>query len=251
MTETCGKKLHFTDFIGQCRHSLIHKPPQRTSTGVVRPDVNNLGFCTPTKYYHHCETSGRSDQCLSRWIKLDQFQVRLGSKSIDFSATRQNVGTTHHRPFCSLSQHTPSKVQFTSLGSSNQWSRCSGTTRLARSYELLQSTILDDSKGVAGCEKISSRSNDTGTLLAKSNVDEEITSDVSGATIQDCKQSKVISKISGKSRTLKKQEVEDFCLESVWERTLMSQGWSKVVAKALVKNWAPTMINTYNMAIEK
>ena len=37
----------------------------------------------------------------------------------------------------------------------------------------------------------------------------------------------------------------------MWEEKLVRQGWSKVAAKALVKNWAPSTMNTYNGAVEK
>ena len=166
------------------------------------------------------------------------------------SSILTSYGLTHNRQIRDINEYSTSSFQQEICRASYHRNRRSGTHRLARSQQLLQPTIQDDTSVLASNRKQKCMGNNNSTILESTTLVSK-TSGNGGLSPLKLPKWKAFNTRRSATRTIDKPTVGHLCLESLWSHDSMLKGWSKRASFQLPLRLGPSTLDSYNRVIEK
>ena len=238
-----------SNFIRQRNHGSVHKLFRGFQQRNVRFNDNIMDNNSGVGNYSLSKIFSWETQRNSRLAQQAKFPLQLETTSKSISTIGQSMGSSHSGPLRQSEDCAIETLQLTVRRPKHGSNRCNGS-KLADGKQLLQSTLLDAGKNLGQDMSGESPSNCHCSLVARETVVPKIEKDFSR---QDSitKQTKSNVKNDVKTRVFEESQMEDFCLESIWEQKLQKKGWSKNSIKAFLLKWATSTWISYNTIFGK
>ena len=247
--QKCYSRTGATDSIRQYNHRSVYISLRRPEYGTISTGTGNMDRGTRHEHYVKSQTFGGKFEYPCRSFEQTKLALRMAPPSQDIQISRSHVGTPQHRSICYNDDYPPLIIQQHVSRPLYQRDRCISPTRLGRSHELREPSILLDTKRSPYNQGTTRRSYLRRTMLACTTMVSGSSSDVNQHATVHTKQSEDNDTVRNNPRTMEKQTMENYGLASVWSNHAKKLGWSEEGQRRIVFHWASSTIQSYDRHI--
>lgn len=241
-----------TDFVGQYCHSRLHQPPRRTESRTCENHQSYMGGSSLKQDHSssktRCWVSQRGCRSSEQAFPIQYVQL-VPSSSIVLSP-RTNVGPSLIRSLRRCNEPFMPNVQQSVLRPPVGRGRRPSSTGLGTTQQLRQLPFPSYSKGAADHSKSTGGGYRNRSTLAGSAMVSDTTKTFSETTISHPK-IQCDDVFGGTPRTIKKQEMENISLASVWKKKLIKCGWNEFSAELVPYSLASSTLSVYDKYINQ
>lgn len=240
------EKQERSNTIGQHYVDRIHKPQGWAVSKTFTNSHVNLDRSVRQWNVHSMRAYCRSQKFCSRLLVANTRQAQLDASPQTLFIHKPDVGPTHNRQICKLSQHTTPAVQQSLLRTTLGGYRCAQPRQLAAREQLRKCPILSHTTG-ARCSRIpEGGSHSYSPKVASPTMVSEISKTVDCTTPEITPKVKNLSVHGRSSGALPKYEMANLCLEDIWRSRLTRLGWSPRAIDRFELSWARGTLRSYN-----
>lgn len=244
------KRLFSESSVGQQHGRRPNKPLFRKIKRVKQNPKEDFEFITLSQHQSHCRVSTWSAEH-SRGLTIeDNGPIRLDAQQINLSNPGQEVGTSHSRSFCYITEQSGTKVQCITLLPGSRGNRCNDSMLESR-QQLGQSSVLNATRcDQSDTEAARHNHSDSSHLEVPTMVQT-----VAQTQTENCPSSQlethVPSGIPGQCGTIEKPSMASCRIQDLWKRQALEQGWDEDTANLLSFSRSPNTERTYNSILAK
>ena len=209
-----------------------------------------MGGSHPKQYNHSCKTFEWKTEHTSGWPVKSSRQARMDVVKTTVPVSRLSVGATLSRQNRVPGIYTAANIQLKIFRSQRNEGGRSGTDRLGFREQFCQPSYKTTEQGDRNSSATKSSRNSHCAMVASTDLVQQSGEIVNLPANQSVQESNYTSESSSTGATAEPQ-VENFCLENLWEQGALQQGWSIQAASRLKFGWAQSTISNYNVYIGK
>ena len=241
-----SKKQERANTVGQHYINRLCKPQGWAVSNTFTNSHINLGRSGQQWDVHSMRAYCRSQKPCSRLLVAYTRQAQLDASPQTLFVHRSDMGPSHNRPICKLSEYTTPSVQQSLLRTTLRGYRRAQPRQLVAREQLCKRSILSHTKG-SGCYRIPEGSgHGYSPKVASSSVVSEASKTINRKTFKITPNVKNIPVNGRDSGTTPKYEMANFCLEDIWRTRLTRLGWSPSAIDRFELSWARGTLRSYN-----